>query len=540
VLPLGSVLAVLLLPLLIGAVPGNGANAVRPSAISGSWYPDRACLISAEIDRMTRAAANAPALPGRPVALVVPHAGWRFSGFAAAAAYRTLAPGDFDRIVVVAPSHRGSFAGYSCPEVAAYRTPAGEVHLCSKAMKQLRGSGTVRTVPGVHKQEHAIEIEIPFLQERLDDFRLVPILAGQTDTSAQKALAAQLARLHDGRTLFVFSSDFTHYGERFGFTPYGPSARKARERIRALDERALGFFSPPDADGFRKFLEETSATICGREGLKVLLELLPRIAPEARPVRLAEYASIDMPGVKTDDSVSYVALAFVEGKPSGDKPLGAPSRPPTCPANPPPLSDELGGMLLRVARATLNTELGGTDDLRQALRDLPATAHLELHRLQGAFVTLNRTDPAEIKHSGRLRGCIGQVYPTYPLPEAVVIAAAKAALEDRRFRPVRAEELPRLEVELTVLSPPRPAASWKEIEIGRHGIVLKKGQNRAVYLPHVAVEQGWTVEETLSHLSRKAGLPANAWREGASFEIFEGQIFGEHRRKEMAHRRALP
>ncbi len=503
------------------------AGRIRPPAIAGSWYPARRCLVSAEVDRMVRAASEAPAITARPIALVVPHAGWRFSGVAAAAAFRILRPGDFDRVVVVGPSHRGRFEGFSVPEVEAYRTPVGNVPLCHEALKQLNDGKLVRPVAGVHAREHSIEIELPFLLERLDRFCLVPILAGQTDAAMKRALAEKLSTLHDGRTLFVFSTDFTHYGPQYGYAPYGASAKEARRKIRELDTRALSYFSPPNAAGFREFLEETSATICGREGLGVMLELLPRIAPEARAVELAHYASIDIPGIRSDSSVTYVALAYVKEDAPVSRPMGAPAPHPPCPHDAPGLEADLGRKLLRVARATLRTELEGTDDLRRALRELPSSSHDELGRLQAAFVTLRRTDPGEIARKGRMRGCIGQTKPTYPLPEAVVIAAARAALEDPRFPPVEAEELSGLSVEVTVLSPPRPAASWKEIELGRHGIILEKDGRRSVFLPHVAIEKGWSLEETLAHLSVKAGLPMDAWREGASFAVFDGQKFEE-------------
>ncbi len=477
---------------------------------------------------MVRATAAAPALTGKPVALVVPHAGWRYSAFAASAAFRQIHPGDYERVVIIGPSHTAAFEGFSIPEVSAFATPAGDVPLCRSVVDGLMDGKLVRAVPGVHEKEHSIEIEVPFLQERLDRFCLVPIVAGRTDPAMQKALAGKLAPLDDGKTLFLFSSDFTHYGKGYDYTPFGESSRAAKEKIRELDSRALSFFSPPDAEGFRKFLDETGDSICGREGLKVMMELLPRIAPSAKGVLLARYTSIDLPNNPADDSVTYVAMAYVKGKAPEGTPLGAPPDPPTCPPQPAPMSADLGGKLVKVARATLQTEIGGTDDLRQALRALPASA-TELLRRQGAFVTLNRTDPEEIAREGKLRGCIGQIYPAYPIPEAVVLAAAQAALQDPRFPQVRKEELPGLEVEVTLLSPPRPIGSYKEIVLGRHGIVLHKGDSRALFLPQVPVEEKWTLEETLSHLSRKAGLPADAWKEGATFEVFEGQVFEEPR-----------
>ena len=148
-------------------------------------------------------------------------------------------------------------------------------------------------------------------------------------------------------------------------------------------------------------------------------------------------------------------------------------------------------------------------------------------RRQGVFVTLNRTDPDEVRTKGRLRGCIGQIFPVYALPVAVVDAAAGASLHDPRFLPLYPLELKKLAVEVTVLSAPRPVGSWHEIKLGTHGIVLSKDGRRAVFLPQVPVEEHWTIEETLTALSRKAGLPADAWREGASFEVFTGQVFDE-------------
>ena len=143
-------------------------------------------------------------------------------------------------------------------------------------------------------------------------------------------------------------------------------------------------------------------------------------------------------------------------------------------------------------------------------------------------MTINRTDPDEIRTQGRLRGCIGQPEPTFPLYYGTVQASLDAALRDPRFEPVTAAELPRLEVEVTVLSPRKPVASWRDIRLGTHGIVLEKGGRSALFLPQVATEQKWTVEETLTALAEKAGLPGDGWKDGASFSVFTGQVFKEH------------
>jgi AmmeMemoRadiSam system protein B/AmmeMemoRadiSam system protein A len=499
---------------------------VRPSAIAGDWYPGDRALVNVELQQLLLDAASAPALSAKPEALVVPHAGWRYSGPVAAAAFRNLHRGDFTRVVVLGPSHHAAFEGFSITDAEAYETPLGSVPVCRDALDAIRDGKLVRTVPGAEDREHSVEIELPFLQKTLGAFCLVPIVAGETTAESQKAMAGKLASLHDGKTLFVFSSDFTHYGPRHGYTPFGVSGRAAKSEIRAQNERAVGLIVKKDAAGFRKFLDDTGDTICGRNGIGVLLELLPRISPKAEPVLLARYASLDIPRVEGDDSVTYVAIAFAEGKPPAGKPMERPPVHEACAPDSPPFEEAFERQLVRLARATIETQLLGTDAMDGALAALPR-GRRDLDLLRGVFVTLNRTDPAAIERLGKLRGCVGQIFPVLPLRQAVAYAAVSAAIHDGRFPRVEPAELGKLEVELTLLSPPKAVASWKEIKLGTHGIVIEKSGRRAVFLPQVPGEEGWTIEETLTHLSRKAGLPADAWKDGAAFSVFTGQIFHE-------------
>lgn len=522
------------LALLLGSPPvtdfAGGASAAtrgatRPPALAGSWYPSSPAFLLASARNLARQATAAPRPAGRPVALLVPHAGWTYSGVVAAAAFRLLRPGAFARVVVVAPSHHGAFEGYALDESAAYRTPLGDVPLDREAVEGLRAQGLARAVPGVTAPEHAVEIELPFLQAALGRFVLVPVLVGRVGAREQEAFAARLAKLDDGRTLFVFSSDFTHYGPRFEYAPFGPTGG-AHARIRALDGEALALLSRLDGDGFRAFLASSRATICGRDGLATMVELLRRIAPGARATLLAHWASGEMPGARDDSSVDYAAVAFTRDGEAGGPPLLALPRPAPIPADAAPLPEALGRTLVRVARGALEADLSGeTRRLSAALADLDDAP--EAGRLQAVFVTLKNTDPLVVARVGDLRGCIGQVVPTYPLDLAVVRSAIDAALDDPRFPPVEARELPRLSVEVTALSPIVPIGSWKEIRVGTHGIVLEKGGRRALFLPQVAVEQGWTLEEALEQLARKAGLEPGEWRRGAAFSVFTGQVFRE-------------
>jgi hypothetical protein len=501
------------------------AARTRPAALAGAWYPDgRAALLSAA-HLLMRVGRPEPPPAVKPVALVVPHAGWNYSGPVAGTAYRLLRPGEFDRVIVVGPSHHEAFRGFAIDDAASYRTPLGDVPLCEGTFAALRGV-EAQPVPAAVGPEHSVEIQLPFLQAALGRFCLVPVLVGDTGPDEERAFAARLAKLDDGRTLFVFSSDFSHYGPRFDYQPFGPLSGQAAARVRAMDDRAVALLSRVDAEGFRAYLRETGNTICGRHGLSTMLELLPRIAPAARPATLGRYASTDIPGLKDDSSVAYVAMAFArDGEPSAAEPLLAPPRLRDAPPDTPSLAPEEAARLVRLARAALDAELRGTDDLERLLTAWPRGPEREAR--QGVFVTLSRKDPAAIAAEGKLRGCIGQPEPTFPLYYGTVQAALDAALRDPRFTPVTGAELPRLAVEVTVLSPRRVIASPGEIRIGTHGVVLEKDGKAALFLPQVAPEQGWGVDETLEALCEKAGLPRGAWREGARLSVFTGQVIEE-------------
>jgi AmmeMemoRadiSam system protein A len=140
---------------------------------------------------------------------------------------------------------------------------------------------------------------------------------------------------------------------------------------------------------------------------------------------------------------------------------------------------------------------------------------------RAAFVTL--------KKNSQLRGCIGDVFPQRPLFKSVILNAINAAFNDPRFPPVTAAECNDIKIEISALTVPAPIASWKEIRIGVDGVVLNKDGRSALFLPQVAPEQGWGLAEMLANLSLKAGLPADAWKEGASFLVFQADVFGEEK-----------
>jgi AmmeMemoRadiSam system protein A len=139
---------------------------------------------------------------------------------------------------------------------------------------------------------------------------------------------------------------------------------------------------------------------------------------------------------------------------------------------------------------------------------------------RGAFVTL--------KKNSRLRGCIGDIFPQRPLYKSIIINAIHACVNDRRFAPVSQDELKDITIEISALTVPAPIASPDKIRIGIDGVVLNKDGQSAVFLPQVAPEQGWNVDQMLTQLSLKARLAADGWKEGASFLVFQAEVFGEN------------
>jgi hypothetical protein len=313
--------------------------------------------------------------------------------------------------------------------------------------------------------------------------------------------------------LLVISTDFTHYGSRFDYVPF---TSDVEENLRRLDLGAFEYIRRRDMRGFRRYVAETGATICGRDPLSVLAALMEGGDQE---VRLLHYETSGTMSGDWSHVVSYIA-AEVSGPWPGEAAEALPSDV--------DVEEEEQGErfeiseadrtnLLRLARAAIERYLRDRRVPDAAELGVPITPGMR--RIAGAFVTLHK--------DGELRGCIGEIEPQRELYRVIRDHALNAAFRDPRFPPLAAEELDDIRIEISVLTPPTPVSSWREIVVGRHGVVLHKAGRSAVFLPQVAPEQGWDVETMLSHLSLKAGLPKDAWREGARFEVFEAIVFGE-------------
>lgn len=479
---------------------------VFDSPLAGTWYVANKDKLSAEIDGYLAKVDIAPIENVH--ALILPHAGYRYSGQVAAFGVKQVAGRRFSRVIVMGPSHRvpmDRIAGVS--DATHYATPLGEVPLDVDFIAALKKHPEFRVVRGTDEMEHSVQIQVPLLQRALGDFKLVPIVVGQLDEGTSRSMAKILNGLIDADTLVVASSDFTHYGDNFGYYPFRDDILA---NLKKLDMGAWDCIQKKDLEAFYGYIHKTGATICGEYPIGVLLAMAP---PEFTP-QLARYDTSGNITGDTSSSVSYLSAAFSGTWKKGEPVQAAVSKDIA-------LTDDEKTQLLALARGTL--EYFVKNGRMPTVEGLGITLTAGMNQNMGAFVTL--------KEKGELRGCIGEIYPRRALYKAVMEHAVNAGVRDYRFNPVDASELPLLHYEITAWpKDPEPIPSYKDFIIGKHGIVLEKNGRTALFLPQVAPEQGWDVEQTLTHLAMKAGLAPDAWKEGATFKVFEGIMFAEKER----------
>ncbi len=491
-----AVVASVVWPVLLSqVVVAQDAAKVRPAYCAGGWYPGEPAALTKTVDDLL-ARASPPKVSKKPLALISPHAGYRYSAPAAAAGYACLRGHTYKRVIVLAFSHRntGRYDGVDVPkELTAYATPLGQVPIDREVCDRLLSNPLFSSNRWVDAREHSLELQLPFLQRVLKDFSLVPLLVGRMSDRDFAATAQAIIPWVDEDTLLVASSDFTHFGPRFGYQPFRENVPNG---IRELADQAAAPLARCDYDGFADHLAKTRDTICGRGPIKLLLRIMS-MKGGAQGVRTAYDTSGKITG-DWSNPVTYQSFVFTQR--SGT------------------LGEREHAELLRIARATVARFLKGEQPPKVEADKLPAAL-----RNDGAcFVTL--------ENRGQLRGCIGNMEATGPLYEAV-IRNAVSACQDRRFvsNPVTAAELDQLHIEISYLTPMKRVVNTDEIVVGQHGLLISLGpRQRGVLLPQVAYERGWTRTEFLAQTCRKARLPLDAWkRPEAEIYSFEAEVFGE-------------
>jgi len=504
----------------------RGTRVLHKAHLSSAWYSSDLALLRSDLQNHFVLARNNFSVSGDPAqvrALIVPHAGHYYSGLCAASAYWTVDP-EISKVIVLAPSHQAVFSGVALPDYDEYQTPLGTIPVDRSSIEQLKKTTVFKTVPGAYDHEHAVEVQLPLLQGRLKSFSIVPLIVGEIDDGGYEKVAETLSKIIDTRTLVVVSSDFLHHGPNYRYDLFTENILRSIRRVDSQAVRAIFSLSIPEFDAM---LDRTKSTICGRNAIKILLQLITRGSFGSVSCRLASYYTSaqmtaartgreidvvklfgDLPDSDAKNSVSYAGLVFT------NQPLGI------LPAHDQLTSYEKRA-LLTLARDSITNKLMGNSIPEHLLYPILSDG---VRQIAGAFVTLN-------KHDGSLRGCIGQITTNEPLFKTIASIAQSSAFQDGRFMPLTKDELDDVEIDITVLTPPRKVAGYRDIIVGKHGIILKKqvedGIRSAVYLPQVSKSFGGDLEKMLSSLSRKAGLRSDDWRSGCEFEVFEGYEFRE-------------
>lgn len=477
---------------------------IRKPAVAGQFYPGDSLTLSREITDFFKNAKKEP-IPGKIIALISPHAGYMYSGQVAAYAYKLLEGLSFETVVVISPCHVAYFQGASVYNGDAYETPLGTIPVdtslagkISNVNKRVFLSNQGHGFVG-QRGEHAIEVQLPFLQAVLGKFKLIPIVIGDQDWTTCEALAEALTKSLKGkRALIVASSDLSHYH------PYNQAV--------ILDSIVIDHVSSFDPEGL---FNDVSAGLCEACGASPIVSaMLATKGLGANKAKVVKYAnSGDVTGDRSA-VVGYMAAVIYNSKPSS----GVEER-----KEPEKVGVELSlsakdkKTLMQIARTTIEHRVKG-EKVPEFQVDSPV-----LRENRGAFVT--------IKEHGQLRGCIGYIEAIKPLYITIREMAEAAALNDPRFPPVSPKELSSLDLEISVLTPLKKIKDISEIETGKHGILLKKGYHQGVFLPQVATEQGWDRTTFLNELCGKAGLyDPNCWKEkDAEIYIFSAEVFEEEK-----------
>src|SRR3954470_17344275 len=440
-------------------------NGVRAPAVAGSFYPYAVADLQAQLDGMLASATFTEHV--MPKALIVPHAGYIYSGRVAASAYAALRPfqDKITRVVLLGPTHRVAVRGLALPASTAFATPLGDVPVDANAATGLRAMAQVCTSEEVHALEHSLEVHLPFLQRVLDRFELVPLAVGDAST---EEVAEVLNALWGGEeTLIVVSSDLSHY------LPY--------DQARLVDEQTARMVLTLESR-----LDHQRA--CGATPVNGLLRVAS--GRGLRPQLLDLRNSGDTAGDR-NRVVGYASFAFYPGAVRTQPDAGAAD------------SAIDGKLLVSIARASISSQFG-------LHFSIPDSAPF-LHEPGASFITL--------KSNYELRGCIGSLTPHRKLVDDIRANACAAAFRDPRFAPLRFDELSAIRVEVSLLSAlermhfESEANALEQMRPGVDGVMLEFSSHRGTFLPQVW-ENLKEPRGFLAELKRKAGLPADFWDPG--------------------------
>lgn len=474
---------------------------VRAPAFAGQFYPAAPSNLTAAI-RSFLADARPQSVP-HPVAIIVPHAGYIFSGQIAADGYNQTRGNSYDLIVVLGTNHTtAGFTGMSVYPKGAFGTPIGAAAVDDSAAKELEKLyPAVATDGTAQEKEHSIEVQIPFIRYLFPRAKILPIIVSEPDAGKCKEFGKALASLlKNKRALIVASSDLSHYPR---FDDAMGIDKETLKAIASLDVKRI-------RTEFNKMLEKNvpqlATCACGEAPVMVAVAAAKEMGADHGTIVSYSNSGYNPVG-RSDQVVGYGAVAIGTGETSG-------------PVDPDTMSYDSSYKLDSVAKTKL------LEYARKTLEQMFTTETVPLPRGLGIPLNMKRGAFVTLRVHGELRGCIGNMSGDRPLGTVVGAMALQAAFNDTRFQPLTGQELSQVEIEISVLTPFKEVKSADDIVLGRDGVIVRKENRQAVFLPQVATEMGWSKEVFLDQLCYKAGLHAGDWKNAQLF-TFQAEVFSE-------------
>lgn len=477
------------------------SDLVREPAVAGQFYAADSTMLANQVKVFLQNAK--PHKVDNVIALIVPHAGYIYSGQIDADAYNQVKGNDYDLVVILGTNHTtAGFSGISIYPKGAYATPLGNSEIDNKIAEELmKKDKDIIADLSVHKNEHSIEVQVPFIKFMFPHAKILPLIVGDPDIDMCARFGKALSELlKDKKVLIVASSDLSHYPHfddalRVDNNTLKTIARLNPEEIVSVMQNQLNQNIP-----------QLVTCGCGEAPIIAAVYLAKDLG--ANSASIISYSNSGYnPVGSTDRVVGYGAVAIVKGESAAVNDVDT-----LVTDNQYLLTASDKRELLKYARNTIEQYFNA-----QTV-PLPRDINSKLKIKRGAFVTLNK--------NGQLRGCIGHMLEDTPLFTNVGAMALQAAFNDTRFAPLREGELSQVEFEISVLTPFTRINNADEIVLGRDGVIIKKGGKQAVFLPQVATETGWSKEEFLDQLCYKAGLAAGDWKDAELF-TFQADVFSE-------------
>lgn len=471
---------------------------IRSAAVAGTFYPGKESILIHQMETFFKPFKEQKTIDDA-AAVIVPHAGYVFSGSVAASAFAMINPErEYNHIFIIGPSHYVAMNGASINnEYEFYKTPLGKVKvdtdLCDKLINEYPFFSCRHDA---HDREHCLEIQLPFIQYHFThESSIVPIIIGTQSDEIIRKIAIALKPYFNSENLFVISSDFSHY-------PTYEGAEEADKRTgNAIEKGSPNEFIETLQKNMNSNISGLVTSACGQSAILTLLYLSSDVK-NISIKHLMYRNSGDSEYGEKDRVVGYHSFLFTRNSLVTEKKTFS-------------LTDNEKSELLKIARESIIRKLRGEMFPDSSLYNLTKAIKMSC----GAFVTLNE--------NGRLRGCIGRFVVHQPLYEVVREMAVAAAFEDPRFPDVQENELDNINIEISVLTPLRKINNIDDFSLGKQGIYIKQGMHSGTFLPQVAKETGWSKEEFLGHCSRdKAGLSWDGWK-NAELYTYEAIVFSE-------------